>query len=72
MGGENLHFLTVFAVYLGNGTDRPVVTIDHSQEVIGSRSIRAGCSDCERRDAKGQIISIIMRVPFNQERPDLV
>jgi len=46
MGQDNLRFSTEGVLYLGNGTERPIVTMDREQEVI-STDRRVGYNNLE-------------------------
>jgi len=53
--------------------ERPVVTMDHYLEVIGSRLIRISPDNLERWDARGQFlwqISMSILVPFDLDQPN--
>ena len=42
-------------------TQKPIVTTDHKQEVIDSRSVCVGSNDHERWDAKSAIFLMYLR-----------
>jgi len=77
-GGKILQFSTEIAVYIANGTTyRPMVSMDHQEEVIGCRSIRVGSHDLEwswkvgREGSNFWRISVIPLVRFDPEWPKL-